>query len=68
MAGNSDVKKLIVQLEKVIEDGLTLFKIYKLMSKKFQEQQKNLTNNKFKNLLDSIKIKRTELMAQNNLS
>lgn len=68
MADNSDVKKIVKELEKAIEDGLTLFKIYKHMSKKFQEQRKNLTNNKFKNLLDSIKIKRTELMGQTNLS
>ena len=29
MADNSSVKKLVVQLEKAIEDGLVLFKIYK---------------------------------------
>ena len=68
MAGNSDVKKLVKELEKAIEYGLNLFKGYKQYSKEFQEQRKNLMENKFKNLLDSIKIKRTELMDQTNLS
>lgn len=44
MASNSDVKKIIKQLEEAIENGFELFKIYKEISEKFQEEQKILMN------------------------
>lgn len=49
MADNSDVKKLVKELEKAIEDGVNVFKIYKEISKEYQEQQKILMNNKKRN-------------------
>jgi len=44
MADNSNVKKIVEQLEEAIENGFELFKIYKEISKKFQEDQKILMN------------------------
>lgn len=69
MTDNSDVKKLVVQLEKAIKDGLNLFKIYKKMSKEFQEGRKILTNNKdfekdLKNKINSIKLQRNKLFKK----
>ena len=45
MAGNSDVKKLVKELEEEIENGLELFKKYKEISNKFQEGRSILMNN-----------------------
>ena len=69
MADNSRVKKLVEQLEKAIKDGLNLFNYYKELSKEFQEQKKDLMNNKrfektLKNELNSIKKLRKELFEK----
>lgn len=69
MADNSRVKKLVEQLEKAIKNGLTLFKIYKNMSKKFQEQRKILMENriskkKFANLKQKYDEEMISIMAE----
>jgi hypothetical protein len=69
MADNSDVKK---ELEKAIEDGVKLFKVYKRMSNKFQEDQKILMNspelkrelaNLKKNYEEKVKIAKADKNA-----
>ena len=69
MANNSDVKKLVKELEKAIEYGLNLFKGYKQYSKEFQEQQKNLMENrilkiKFANLKQKYDEEMKFIMAK----
>ena len=69
MADNSDVKK---ELEKAIEAGVNLFKVYKRMSNKFQEDQKILMNspelkrelaNLKKNYEEKVKIAKADKNA-----
>ena len=63
MTNNIDVKLLINELEKTIDDGVELFKYYKDISKDFQEQQKNLMNNEeSKKIFANLKQKYDEEM------
>ena len=71
MAGNSDVKKLVKELEEEIENGLELFKKYKEISNKFQEGRSILMNNEinkeFENKLKNDYNKELILLKEQHL-